>query len=297
MPSLTLQVLDREDDSSETSTFSQSKWATDIPESMSLLTQYAAHVPEERKDPTTKIFDDDGWIRRKSPQTSQNSASRTTNVKLTQNKVRPIQMGEFLRKYVSWRLQTLRGREIAAVAAAMRQLGVGPQGGPEVHAVVHQLIFDEWASGTLDDPLAGMKVYEQIVLEWLSGVLCETRRQWRGGNTEPCLVGKKRESNRCPNIVAQSKETLMALQSAVWLLEWQRLKRDCALLLDRDTRLHKKNGSLADQWYLDDGDILCQPICLCCHRSPRKYHTRSCSGTASLHRGPALGKSRHPGHA
>ena len=42
----------------------------------------------------------------------------------------------------------------------MRQLGVGSQGGTEALAVFHQLIFDEWTSGTLGTPLA-LKVDEK----------------------------------------------------------------------------------------------------------------------------------------
>ena len=50
----------------------------------------------------------------------------------------------------------------------MRQLGVGIQGGAEALAIFHQLIFDEWTSGTLDTPLAGIKVDEKCfgTIEW-----------------------------------------------------------------------------------------------------------------------------------
>jgi hypothetical protein len=44
-------------------------------------------------------------------------------------KVRPIQMGEFLRKYVSRRLLSLNDRSIARLMAAARQLGNGTRGG------------------------------------------------------------------------------------------------------------------------------------------------------------------------
>ena len=65
---------------------------------------------------------------------------------------------EFVRKYVSRRLLALSEGEIAALTTAMRQLGVGSQGGGEVLAIFHQLIFDEWTSGTLDTPLCRIKV-------------------------------------------------------------------------------------------------------------------------------------------
>ena len=44
-------------------------------------------------------------------------------------KVRPVQKGDFLRKYVSRRLFALSEGEIAGLTTAMRQLGVGSQGG------------------------------------------------------------------------------------------------------------------------------------------------------------------------
>ena len=73
-------------------------------------------------------------------------------------KVRPILMGEFLRKYVSRRLLALGEGEIAAIATAIRQLGVGSQGGVEALAIFHQLINDERASGSPNEPPARIKV-------------------------------------------------------------------------------------------------------------------------------------------
>ena len=46
-------------------------------------------------------------------------------------KVRPVQVGAFLRKYVSRRLLALSVGEIAALTTAMRQIGVGTPGGTE----------------------------------------------------------------------------------------------------------------------------------------------------------------------
>ena len=43
----------------------------------------------------------------------------------------------------------------------MRQLGVGSQGGAEALAIFHQLIVDEWTSGSLDMSLARVKVDER----------------------------------------------------------------------------------------------------------------------------------------
>ena len=70
-------------------------------------------------------------------------------------------MKEFLRKHVSRRLLALSGGERAALTTTMRQLGVGSQGGAEALAIFHQLLYEEWASGSLIEPLARIKVDEQ----------------------------------------------------------------------------------------------------------------------------------------
>ena len=67
-------------------------------------------------------------------------------------KVRQLQVGEFVRKYVSRQLLALREGEMAPLMTAMRQVGVGSQGGAEALSVFHQLIFDEWMAGSLETP-------------------------------------------------------------------------------------------------------------------------------------------------
>ena len=84
-------------------------------------------------------------------------------------KVRPIQMGEFLRKYVSRRLLALSEGEIAALTTSMRQIGVGTPGGAEALAIFHQLLYDEWMTGSLMGPPARIKVDERNcigMIEW-----------------------------------------------------------------------------------------------------------------------------------
>ena len=76
-----------------------------------------------------------------------------------------------LRKYVSRHLPALSEGEIASLTTAMRQLVVGSQGGAEALAIFHQLIYDEWASGSLVTPLARIKVDEKncfAMIEWAS---------------------------------------------------------------------------------------------------------------------------------
>ena len=59
-------------------------------------------------------------------------------------KDRPIQMEEFLRKYVSRRLLALNGGEIAVLTLVIRQLGVESPGGGEAFTIFHQLRYDVW---------------------------------------------------------------------------------------------------------------------------------------------------------
>ena len=96
-------------------------------------------------------------------------------------KVRPIQMGEFLPKY------------IAALTTSMRQIGVGTQGGAEALANFHQLLYDEWITGSRNESLARIKVDEKNcfeIIEWrvvreaASRFLPKHTQQQQRGNIE-----------------------------------------------------------------------------------------------------------------
>ena len=118
-----------------------------------------------KKTLVQKICDVDEWIRSLTEAqaiTADIAGKRITHDQSDVNskEVRPFQMGEFLRKYVSRRLLALSDGEIAALTTTMRQLGVGSQGGAEALAIFHQLSFDESTSGTLDTPLARQTLYE-----------------------------------------------------------------------------------------------------------------------------------------
>ena len=63
-------------------------------------------------------------------------------------------MVEPLPKYVSRRLFVLG--DIAVLMTQIRQFGVGSQGGAEALAISHQLVYDEWASGSLHAPPANV---------------------------------------------------------------------------------------------------------------------------------------------
>ena len=126
---------------------------------------------KKAKDPTSKQFDDDEWIRSltEGEEITTDVAEDSVTCDVDPKKVQPVQMGEFLRKYVSRRLLALRKGEFAALTTAMRQIGVGSQGGAEALAIFHLLLYDECVAGSLSEPLARIKVVEKFclgVIEW-----------------------------------------------------------------------------------------------------------------------------------
>ena len=111
---------------------------------------------KKEKDPLQQIFDCE-WIRslteaHEIATESQKIALPMTKGKLTLKKSVPSRW-EVSAKIC---LQALNEGEIAALTAAMRQLGVGSQGGTEAL---------KWASRTLDTPLARIKVDEKNCFE------------------------------------------------------------------------------------------------------------------------------------
>ena len=212
------------------------KWATGglLEECRFLLNTQLVYLKKE-KDPTSKQFDDDEWIRSLTEAqevTIDIPEDRVTyeQQEVDPQKVRLIQMEESLRKYVSRRLLALSEGEIAALTTAMRQIGVGSQGGADALAICHQLLFDEGAEGSLTEPLARIKVHEnncfgttewKAVREAASRFLPKHTVAW---NIEACLTLSKTAWCQCPKIVVQNKETSTAPWSAAWLWEWWRPK-------------------------------------------------------------------------
>ena len=66
---------------------------------------------------------------------TQAPSSGTDTTATPKPKVRLIQMGELLRKWVSKRLLKLNGADVGKIMASMRQLGVGVQRGAEAFAI------------------------------------------------------------------------------------------------------------------------------------------------------------------
>ena len=148
------------------------KWArSDLPEECRSLLNAQLMFLKKEKDPTSKQFDDDEWIRSQAE-----VQEATTDVPeggvlhdqqdVDPKKVRPNHMGEFFRKYVSRRLLALSEADIAALTTSIRQFGVGTPGGAEALAIFHQLLYDEWMMGSLGGPLARIQVDEKKKLLW-----------------------------------------------------------------------------------------------------------------------------------
>ena len=122
------------------------KWGTGgLPEECRFLFNTQLIFLKKEKDPTTKEGDDDEWIRSLTDAQEATSDIPEDSVSHDQQdvdpkKVRPIQMGESLRKYVSRRLLALSEGETAALTSPMLQIGVATPAGAGALAIFHQLI-------------------------------------------------------------------------------------------------------------------------------------------------------------
>ena len=108
------------------------KWAIgDLPEECRFLfNTQLMFLKKKEKDPTTKQFDDDEWIRSLTEAQEISADVPEDSVMYDQQAVDPkkvcfIQVGEILRKNVSRLILALSEGEIAAPTTEMRQLGVG----------------------------------------------------------------------------------------------------------------------------------------------------------------------------
>ena len=108
---------------------------------------------KKEKDPTTKMFDDDERSRSLTEAQEITADIPEERIAYDPEGVDPKSSSYPDGKYVSRRLLALSEGEIAALTTAMRQLGVGSEGGAEALAIFLQLIYDEWASGSLVTPL------------------------------------------------------------------------------------------------------------------------------------------------
>ena len=130
------------------------RWAIgDLPLSCRWLLNTQVMFLRKDAEPSCKQFDDNEWMctgdgesMRDIPEDEVMADHPQVDVPEghaeTPPKVRPIQMGEFLHKFVARRLLALSSTDVARLMATMRQLGVGTAGGAEALAIFQQLIYD-----------------------------------------------------------------------------------------------------------------------------------------------------------
>ena len=173
---------------------------------------------------------------------------------------------------------------------------VGSQGGVEALAIFHQLVFDEWTSGTLDTPLGRIKVYDTFlpkhaaVAGWKHRALSFVKQEgvhqmpenhaaeqgdvdgplafcigdgssWR----HDCVFLNVKPLEPSPGSAHTTQQTQEDFKtnntagcnvSKAFSLGARKSSPERTI---RDLQ-KQENGSLADHWYLDDGDISCHPI-------------------------------------
>jgi hypothetical protein len=165
------------------------RWAIgDLPETCKWLLNTQVMFLRKDREPQCKHFDDLEWLAPEPAEQEDDGATSELDDVLESAvtdaapaepadgvtddspvKVRPIQMGEFMRKYVSKRLLSINSSDLAKTLLEMRQLGAGAAGGAEALAIFHQLVFAAWKAGRLTKPLARIKVDEKNCfgsLEW-----------------------------------------------------------------------------------------------------------------------------------
>jgi hypothetical protein len=234
-------------------------------------------------------------------------------------KVRPIQVGEVLRRWISKRLLRLNASDISRVMASSRQLGVGTPGGAEALGIFHQLVHDAWSDGLLRKPLARIKVDEQNcfgMLEWPAirasvretlpkhfPVTCMKHAQASAveqhgvensvkdrGAEQGDVDGPLECAITLGSVAAETRFAVHAeqrLDKLPWSVpaggEVERVKGAFSECIKRATAWAQlppqarredrgsrpiltdprqeiqEGGGLADFWYLDDGDIFCDP--------------------------------------
>ena len=269
----------------------------------------------KQKEAADKTFEDAEWL-----VLQEMTEQEAADLGQTPVKVRPIQMGEFLRKWVSRRLASLSAKDVTRVMLHARQLGVGISGGAEALATFHQLIFDAWKAGDLTGALARIKIDEKNcfgLLEW--GAIRKAARehlprQWavaawkhrhQSGVEQPGVEQTPKDRGaeqgdvdgpcECAITIASvAAEARLRVhgQQAAGQLPWTRAtepvngrkapdafqhraqrtkwwkdknpqqrrngQQDGLIIPSPDHEI-QPGGGLADFWYLDDGDVLCDP--------------------------------------
>jgi hypothetical protein len=307
------------------------RWATNtLPSTARWLLNTSAIFIRKDREPACKLFDDAEWLLNGEAEGEwmsdipENEVGDEPSAATDQAdepraegpKVRPIQMGEFLRKWTCRRLLLLSGSDISRVMIALRQLGLGASGGAEALAILHQLIYKLWQRGSLAKPLARIKVDERNcfgMLEWPAvrkavkdslprhyAPVCWKHAQTSGveqpgvaaapkdrGAEQGDVDGPLECSLTLGGVARRAREGVHQRQrngelpwttlgstaveeefddrqarAAAWeslLPEARRQEQGARAIIPDPRHEIQSGGGIADFWYLDDGDIMCDP--------------------------------------
>ena len=121
---------------------------------------------------------------------------------------------------------------------------------------------DEWAVGSLTDPLARIKVDEKNcfgMIEWKAVREAASRLlRRRDGNIGTCPTLNRRVCRQCPRAVSQNKETSMAPECslALGLVASETRGRVAAQQAAAFHGLELTSPQTYSAWHMDDGDII-----------------------------------------
>ena len=135
-------------------------WATGtLPETARWLLDTFVIFLDKDKDLKAEDFDEEEWLNSCSAANTEETDEAKT-APAGPKKVRPIQMGEVLWKFVAMRLLKANKVDVDKVMTALRQYGCGVSGGAEAIQQMFQLVDDLWRKGLLPKPLARVKIDE-----------------------------------------------------------------------------------------------------------------------------------------
>ena len=146
------------------------KWAAgDLPEECRFLLNTQLMFLKKERDPTSKHFDDDEWIR--TLEEAQEVAADIPEDRVSYE--HPQESSAHTNGRVLARLRlaatlALSEGELAALTTSLQQIRVGTPGGAEALAIFH-LLYDERTTGSVGGPLARIKVDEKNcfgMIEW-----------------------------------------------------------------------------------------------------------------------------------
>ena len=176
---------------------------------MPIPPKHAAHVLEERKGPHHEVLTEAQEITADVPEENVTKDQQRVDPK----KVRPIQMGEFLRKCVSLHSAKVKLQH-SRQQCGSSELALKAASKPSPSSTSPS------TTNGLQDPWPPRWPDEIAFLESVNGMqfvklFFPSTLQRQDGSTQPCPMLSKMDFHRCPKIVVQSKEMLTVPSNAV----------------------------------------------------------------------------------